>query len=246
MEREFTDEMFMSVKDELWWYKPLVRKICNIVKIDTKKFVAEIPDNDAYCELTNMCLMQRDDVEMIFDGVCDEKDEKQFFAMVVNGMCELSHSHVSLHRIRNSVKDAEEDTYFDMRKVYGENFDKLVDILNRFDEKYFNDSYVARNDFDESDEGKLLELADVISDMEKSGIDMSHLPWCLHYADIIYTRKAAKEMWERIKNRLMEYDGIDNVGCFGVYDDPVTVCWTTDEERKQYEEMFRDMREEFR
>ena len=231
--------MLCVVRDELRWHAPLVRKICELGKIDTKKYVDEIPDTDAYGELTNMFFMRRDDVELIFDGVCEKESEKQFFAMVVNKLYEQSMSHVSLNRIRTSVVDAENMEYVDAQKVYGENFDKLVQMLKDFDEKYFDDRYVAENGFEESDEKKLLALADVISSMEKSGADMIFLPWCMHYADIIYTREASKTMWERIKKRLVEFDGIDDFGCFDIYDDKVDVSWLTEEEKEFVSNIFK-------
>lgn len=235
MKKEFTDEMVWAVREELRWHEPLVRKICKLGKIDTKKYVDETPDDDACGEMTNMFLMRRD-VELIFDGVCGKESEKQFFALVVNKLYEQSRAHVSLNRIRTAVSYAEKMEYVDVRKVYGENFDKLVELLKNFDEKYFDDSYVAGNGFDESDEKKLVDLADVISDMEKSGADMIFLPWCMHYADIIYTRESSKVMWERIKNRLMTCDGVDDFGWFDIYDDKVDVCWTTEEELTELEE----------
>lgn len=235
MKKEFTDEMLWAVKNELRWHAPLVRKICKLGKINTKKYVDEITDDDACGEMTNMFLMRRDDVELIFDGVCEKESEKQFFALVVNKLYEQSRAHVSLNRIRASITDAENMEYVDVRKVYGENFDKLVEILKNFNEKYFDDSYVAENGFDESDEKKLVDLADVISSMEKSGADMIFLPWCMHYADIIYTREASKNMWEHIKKRLVEFDEVDDFEGFDIYGDTVDVCWTTEEESAEWE-----------
>lgn len=205
------EEMYAIIESELRKYKPLLRKICIYKEIDAEYYVDVIPESDAFSTIDIMMMQTEDNIDRIFYYSSDEK-RKLFCSIMLREIgyrfFEKASYLKKIHDEISIVKDEQE----------------VHPFLNLYDKKIIDTIYGLTTNVDESDiETNLEKIADIITSIECTGVNMESLCYCVHIRDIVYMKKASRVLYFRIKDKMDKFPEVNDFKWFEFNGDEMNI-----------------------
>lgn len=196
-EKRVTEEMLSTIKRILFDYKPLIRWICKNEQIDTAKFVDEIEDSSGFSEISLWFISRFcDDIDKIFEFSRYEK-AVAFYVYILK--------KISFEAEFNNKMNYLKNVHDDISSL------KCSTFLPPYDEKVIEEIYELSKNVAEADaESNLEKIANLITDIERTGVDMIPLGRCSWIRDKVYLMKASQNVYLRIKKEMDAYPGIND------------------------------------
>lgn len=195
--KRVTEEMFLTMKIELIDYKPLIRKICENQKINPEKYVDDLPDSDGYSYISLFVLFNYcDAIDRIFE-YSSYKTTCPFYTRILKT--------ISYEAEFKNKMDYLEMVNYDILQL------KCSYFSHPYDEKVIDEIYELSKNVAESDaECNLVKIANLITDIECTGVDMLALGRCTWIRDKVYLMKASQDVYFRIKKKMDVFPEIND------------------------------------